>query len=73
MWVSKEKKYIYQDKYYSPKEASQIYHPPKPENFPERQMFDPPQRVIHQPQNNHSKKVHLEFPEGQGHFGTRIQ
>ena len=51
-----------QDKYYSPQHTSQIYHSPKPQNFPERQILDPPQTVSQQPEIDHPENIDLEFP-----------
>ena len=54
-----------QKKQYLPQQIPQIYHPPKPMDFPESQMFYPLQTVIHQLEINHLDNVDLEFPEGQ--------
>ena len=54
-----------QGKYYLPEQISLIYHFPKPQYFPEKQMYDPTHKVSQQSEINHSEKKDLEFQEGQ--------
>ena len=46
-----------QEKSYSPKHNSEIYHSPKPQNFPERQMFNPPKMESQQPEIHHPETI----------------
>ena len=54
-----------QSKYYLPQQTFPNFLSTKPQNFPERQMFDPSQTVSQQPEINHPENRDLEFPECQ--------